>query len=127
MKRAAARPAGARVRGMLVTAEIALAMVLLAGAGLLISSFVRLRSVPTGFESQNVLTMSVTLSPDVYRTAQQLKTFHAEMLSRIAPLPGVVAVGAVNWLPFSGMRVGGDYYAGSPPGTTPCCSWPTPC
>lgn len=117
MKRAAARPAGARVRGMLVTAEIAMAMVLLAGAGLLIRSFVRLRSVPTGFESQNVLTMSVTLSPDVYRTAQQLKTFHAEMLSRIAPLPGVVAVGAINWLPFSGMRVGGDYYAGSPPGT----------
>jgi putative ABC transport system permease protein len=118
IKRSATRLSGANVRGALVIAEIALALVLLAGAGLLIRSFVRLRSVPTGFESQNVLSMAVTLSPDVYRTQQQLRAFHSELLSRIVPLPGVVAVGAVNWLPFGGNLIRGDAYAENRPDST---------
>jgi putative ABC transport system permease protein len=129
IKRGSTRLAGSRLRGALVVAEIALTLVLLTGAGLLIRSFVKLRSVPTGFESQNVLTMAVSLPDNTYKDRTQILGFHREMLARIAPLPGVTAAGAVNWLPFGGMLISGDFYPEGRPGakspfnvTKPCVS-----
>jgi putative ABC transport system permease protein len=103
-----------RLRSVLVTAEIALAVIVLTGAGLLIRSFVLLRSVPTGFESQKVLEMHVVFATDVYRTPQQLRDFHSALLAKIGRLPGIEAAGAANWLPFTNI-VSGDFYAEGQP------------
>jgi putative ABC transport system permease protein len=113
------RVAGARVRGALVIAEIAVAMVLLVGAGLLIRSFMRLRAVPTGFESQNVLAMTVNLPDDVYSEPAKIRTFHSELLSRIASLPSVAAAGAVNWLPFGALQISGTFHTAENPKESP--------
>jgi predicted permease len=79
-----------RTRGMLVVAEIALAVVLLTGAGLLVKSLLALHGADLGFQPSNVLVMKATGS----RTLQENNTFYRETMSRIAGLPGVVAVGA---------------------------------
>jgi putative ABC transport system permease protein len=115
IRRASARSGGGRVRGALVVVEIALAMVLLAGAGLLIRSFVRLRSVPTGFEAQSVLAMSVDLPSNAYSDTAKMRAFHDGMMERLASLPGVTAHAAVNWLPFGGMGIAGDFYTPDDP------------
>ncbi|HXB66692.1 MAG TPA: ABC transporter permease [Candidatus Acidoferrales bacterium] len=100
---------GEGLRGALVVLEIAMALVLLTGAGLMLKSFVRMRSVNPGFRAENVLTMTVDLPDSVYRTPNELKAFHALTLDKLASLPGVVAVGAVNWMPFAGALVTGDF------------------
>ncbi|MEX2264943.1 MAG: ABC transporter permease [Bryobacteraceae bacterium] len=79
-----------RTRGVLVVAEIALAVVLLSGAGLLIKSFIALHNVALGFRPEKVLVMRTTV-PAPLRVANQ---FFKDMLSQIATLPGVLAAGA---------------------------------
>src|SRR6266851_4624492 len=79
------------IRGVLTISEIALALVLLTGAGLMLKSFLRLRSVNPGFQAENVLTMTVELPDTVYSTAQQVKDFHTRILQRLSSLPGVIA------------------------------------
>lgn len=96
---------GGRLRQALPIAEIALSLVLLAGAGLLIKSFVRLRSVDPGFQAENVLAMSVDLSPSQYHTAVQCEDFLDRMLRRIVSIPGVSFVGAINWAPFGSLQL----------------------
>ncbi|HXW08108.1 MAG TPA: ABC transporter permease [Vicinamibacterales bacterium] len=98
-----------RFRAALVIGEIALALVLLTGAGLLAKSFLRLRAVDPGFRTENVVRLSIELPDSTYSTPGRLQTFHQEMLSRLASLPGVVAVGAVNWLPLGDMHLNGDF------------------
>jgi putative ABC transport system permease protein len=84
-----------RIRGVLVVAEIALAVVLLSGAGLLIKSFVALNQVALGFRPENVLVMRATVprlnTPD---EAQRANRFFKDVLSKTASLPGVLAAGA---------------------------------
>jgi putative ABC transport system permease protein len=107
---------GEGLRSLLVMLEIAMALVLLTGAGLMLKSFARMRSVNPGFRSENVLTMTVDLPDSVYRTPNELKAFHARTLDKLASLPGVLAVGAVNWMPFAGALVTGDFQIeGAPP------------
>ncbi|MCI0489536.1 MAG: ABC transporter permease [Blastocatellia bacterium] len=89
-------------RSALVVAEIALALVLLAGAGLLLRSFARLLDVAPGFDTKNLLTMSVSALGPNYEEDAQVLNFHREALRRIEALPGVEAVGLVSNLPFSG-------------------------
>jgi predicted permease len=84
-----------RMRGVLVVAEIALAVVLLSGAGLLIKSFVVLQNVPVGFRPENVLVMRATV-PAPLPVARQ---FFEDVLPQIAALPGVSAAGATMALP----------------------------
>jgi putative ABC transport system permease protein len=84
-----------RTRGVLVVSEIALAVVLLAGAGLLIKSLMALHDVDLGFQPSNVLVMKAT----GVRTSQENNTFFGEILSRVAALPGVVAIGATSTPP----------------------------
>ena len=89
--------------------EIALALVLLTGTGLMLKSFLRLRSVNPGYQAENVLTMSVELPETVYKTAEQVKDFHTRTLQRLSSLPGVIAAGAVNWSPLGGLLTKGDF------------------
>jgi len=99
-----------RLRQTLVVAEIALALVLLIGAGLLFRSFVRLRTAPLGFEPARTLVASVTLPEVSYPTTADARRFYERALGRAAALPGVEAAGLVNALPLasSGARIRGD-------------------
>jgi putative ABC transport system permease protein len=90
-----------RTRSVLVIAEVAVAVLLVIGAGLLIRSFVRLTGVDPGFRAENVLTLEVILPGSKYDSAQRTP-FFASVLERLRALPGVQAVGAVNNLPMSG-------------------------
>jgi putative ABC transport system permease protein len=109
---------GQGLRSVLVVAEIALSLILLIGAGLMIKSFVRLRSVNPGFNPGSVLVMTADL-PMTFansqvvtpQTPQQLNAYHQEVLANLRAIPGVMAAGAINWLPFDMPLVRGDYYA----------------
>lgn len=100
--RTGAGTGSARLRRGLVMAEIALAFVLLVGAGLLLHSFARLLQVDLGFNPNNVLKMSVSLPPTVYKDDAQKMVFIERALERIKALPGVEAVAAANVTPLSG-------------------------
>jgi predicted permease len=97
-----------RLRSLLVIAEVALALVLLAGAGLLINSFVRLHAVDPGFNPQNVLTMGVSRNWQ-YPERQRID-FIKEAVERLQALPGVKAAGAVSDLPFASPAAGVRFY-----------------
>jgi putative ABC transport system permease protein len=90
------------LRNLLVVTEIALALVLLVGAGLMMKSLFRLLSVDPGFDPDNLLTMRVSLPPTKYAEDAQLVAFHQELLPRIENLPGVKGVGTVSVLPLVG-------------------------
>ena len=91
-----------RWRGSLVAAEVALALLLLIGAGLMIRSFARLQRVDPGFDPQNVLTCDINLPESKYQSPQAAQ-FYERLLERVAALPGVSAAGAVEFLPMTGM------------------------
>jgi predicted permease len=95
-----------RLRGLLVVSELALSLMLLAGAGLLIRSFVRLQSVPPGFSTDHILSMQVVansaqsrLEVPVFR--KRLARFHQEIGDRISHLAGVKTAGLVSVLPLT--------------------------
>jgi putative ABC transport system permease protein len=91
-----------RMRNLLVIGEIAMALILLVGAGLALKSFYRLLLVDPGFDPANVLTMRLDLSPVAYPEGRQQRAFYEQVLSRIESLSGVQAAGAVHNLPMSG-------------------------
>ena len=92
-----------RLRSALVAAEIALALVLLLGAGLLMRSFISLIRVDLGFDPRHLLVVSVAFAPGEYTTAADRYRFYEQVLQRIASLPGVEAATASTGLPaFSG-------------------------
>jgi putative ABC transport system permease protein len=93
--RAQGGPTGRRLHHTLVIAEIALAVILLSGAGLLLRSFQRVRTTNRGFDSQNVLLLQVDL-PGTYDSVPKMTTYYTEAARRIGSLPGVVAVGAIS-------------------------------
>jgi len=86
------------LRGALVVAEVGLAMVLLAGGGLLIRSFVELSNVDAGYNPANVVTFQVALPADVYPPART-KQFAEELVARLQSLPGVESAAYANQLP----------------------------
>jgi putative ABC transport system permease protein len=89
------------VRGALVVTQVALAFVLLIGAGLLLTSFRRLLAVDPGFKAEQLLTGRVFALPARYPDAAALRSFTDRALARIRALPGVEAAGATSFLPFS--------------------------
>ncbi len=97
------------LRSVLVMAEVALALILLIGAGLLLRSFEKLRAVNVGFRPENVVAISVQLKGKPYESTAQAQRFDSEVLQRISHLNGVTAAGLVNWLPMSEALVQGDY------------------
>ena len=90
---------GGRLRGALVVTEIALAFVLLVGAGLMTRSLLRLLNSNPGFDPENVLTMSVTLPRERYAGTAEVNRFQRELLARVSSLPGVRAACVSNSLP----------------------------
>jgi putative ABC transport system permease protein len=91
-----------RLRSMLVAAEVALTLILLVGAGLLITSFVRLTSVNPGFDVNDVLVVPVDLPATRYREAHQRRAFYDRVIGGVAGVAGVSAAGAVSHLPLGG-------------------------
>ena len=100
------------LRSLLVMAEVALALILLIGAGLLVRSFEKLRAVNLGFRPDNVLAMSMQLNGTPYESAAQIQRFDNEILERISRVNGVTAAGLVNWLPMSDALIQGDFKLG---------------
>ncbi len=92
-----------RVRKLLVVSELALALVLLISAGLLIKSFSRLQSVPTGFNAEHVLTLRIQLSSPRYDDRAQRTAFFNDLVARLENQPGVQAAGGVAFLPLDGL------------------------
>jgi hypothetical protein len=86
-------------RGALVVGQVALAVVLLACAGLLVRSVLRLRGVDPGLDPRGVLTFRITLPYPEYGTVEAAVAFHQQFSERLAALPGVAAVGAADRLP----------------------------
>jgi putative ABC transport system permease protein len=103
-----------RLRNVLVVAEIALALVLLVGAGLMMRSFLQLHRVTPGFDPRGVLTFRVGFPPAVTEDKDVLRRFFRDLLPRLAALPGVESAGATSGLPgigaggFSGIQVEGE-------------------
>ena len=100
--RAAGERGGRRTRKLLATAELALALVLLAGSGLMLRSFVALANVDPGFDPHHILTARLNLPQAKYSTAAQQWNFLEQFLRRLSTLPGVQSVGATSVLPLSG-------------------------
>jgi predicted permease len=98
-----------RLRGLLTMAEVALAMVLLVGAGVTATSFALLGRVSPGFDPRGALTFWLSLPEGVYREPAQIGTFYRELEARLSALPGVVSAGAVMIPPVARTGFGGTF------------------
>ena len=96
---------GIRTRRALVVCEVALSVVLLAGAAVMLRSLRALQTVDVGFDGRSVLTMTVSLPVTRYQTPAQRTAFFDAALEKIRALPGVMAAGAIDDLPLSGGSV----------------------
>jgi predicted permease len=90
---------GSRLRSAMVVSEIALAVVLLIGAGLMMKSLLRLLQTNIGFQTENLLTMTVIAPPSKYTDVNQQINFNDQLRQRVQALPGVAGAGTVNILP----------------------------
>jgi putative ABC transport system permease protein len=93
---------GLKLRQLIVTVQVALAVVSVAGAALMIKSFRTLLAVPPGFNADNVLTMRVSVPSARYAGISRVQNFYSDLMNRVRALPGVTAAGAVNRLPLTG-------------------------
>src|SRR5262249_26885323 len=91
-----------RLRDALVVTEVALALTLLVGAGLLMRSFWKLQQTAPGFDPEHGLTASLTLPRAGYETGPKVAAFQQRLLERISALPGVQSVGLTSDLPWTG-------------------------
>ena len=105
---------GHRLRGALVMTEIALAVVLLVGAGLMMKSLLRLLQSDIGFKPQNVLTMTVVLPAAKYTEANKQVDLFDQLKERLQSLPGIAGVGTVDNLPLNGGNTTRFYVDGDP-------------
>jgi putative ABC transport system permease protein len=94
--------AGQRVRSALIVAEMALAVVLLVGAGLLIRSFIELTRVNPGFRAEQALAFRVAMDPATYADGEQIRQFVGELLERVNATAGVTSAGGTGVLPLRG-------------------------
>jgi len=97
---------GGRLRGTMVVAEVALAMVLLAGAGLLLRSFLRLESVDPGFQPGNLYTLTIRLASARYPQRSEQANFWDRVLERASSVPGIQDAAIANALPVNGRAIG---------------------
>jgi len=97
-----AGPGHHRLRGALVAAEIAMAMLLLVGAGLLLRSFSRMQDVPPGFQTDHLLVADIPVSQTAYAKPEQRYEFFDRLVERAKSLPGIRSAGAASFLPVSG-------------------------
>ena len=117
---AATGGSGKRLRGLLVTAEVAISLVLLIGAGLLINSFLRLRNVDPGFRTDNLLTMKIVLPEPKYEEMERRSVFYTELINRVQSLAGVRSAAVTSNLPLyrqgNSIGVGIEGQPDPPPG-----------
>ena len=110
-----------RIRQALVAGQVAVALVLVTGAGLLVQSFLRLRQVDPGFVPERLLTARVELSPVRYQANDVRRRFYENLLERLRSIPGVRSAAAARALPMTGRLEIGDWsfilegQASSPP------------
>jgi predicted permease len=100
---------GKRTRSILVAVEVALSLVLLIGAGLMIKSFIRLQQTHLGFNTENLLTMGLTLSEARYPEDQQQVAFFQRTLEQVRALPGIQSAGVTTGLPLTLSLSGSDF------------------
>ena len=103
-----------RLRSAMVVTEIALAVVLLVGAGLMMKSLFRLLQTNIGFNPENVMTMTVVLPPSKYTDPNQQIAFNDQLRERVQSLPGVSGAGTVNILPLNSGNTTRFYVDGDP-------------
>ena len=103
-----------RLRSVFVATQIALAVVLLVGAGLMMKSLLRLLDSNVGFDPENVLTMTLALPMPKYSELDKQVNFYDQLNTRVASLPGVVGAGTVNILPLQGGNTTRFYVDGDP-------------
>ncbi len=122
-RRIVARLGGLPVRDLFVVSEVALASVLLVGAGLMARSFDSLRRVDPGFDPGGLLTLRMQIPPAKYSDALRRVRFFQAVEARVGMLPGVRAAGVVSFLPFSGSTARSTFsvvgQAPPPPGQAP--------
>jgi putative ABC transport system permease protein len=106
-------------RGLLVSAEVALSLMLLVGAGLMIKSFAHLQDVDPGFEPERVLTADISLPRAKYPDGQKIAAFHDQALARLASLPGVAAAGLSSSLPLGGTNADTSFFIDGQPTLEP--------
>lgn len=94
-----------RTQSALVVAEVALALMLLVGAGLLVRSFVALNSVQLGFQPENVLAARLRLTPSRYPNPTAQREFFSRLTGRLADRPGISSISIARTLPLSGARM----------------------
>ena len=99
-----------RLRALLVITEVALSMVLLAGAGLLARSFLNQIGVSRGFRTDHILTMRMFFAPARYHDERRRALFLDEILNRVRALPGVESASSVNLLPMTGIVSGSGFW-----------------
>jgi predicted permease len=104
-----------RTRAALVVAEMALAVVLLIGSGLLIRSFIELTRVDPGFEPSGAVSVRLSLQGELYQNGDQIRARVAELEERLRGLQGVTAVASASALPFSGGALWDFVVEGAPP------------
>jgi putative ABC transport system permease protein len=113
-------------RSALVAFEVGLALVVLVGAGLMMKSFLTLRTAEPGFDQENILTMRVSLPASDYSSGRAQWRFFEDAIQRIESIPGVVGATAAWNLPMSGYNWGISYYVEDteppPPGQYPVAS-----
>jgi predicted permease len=97
------------LRNLLVVAEVALAMLLLTGAGLLLRSFIRLQAVPTGFQPEQLMAMTINLPRSTYANHQQRLAFTERLMSRLTALPALQSVAFSSSLPLDTGLQGTDF------------------
>jgi len=120
-----------RLRNVLVAAEVALALVVLTGAGLMIRSMTRLLSVDPGLNARNVLAMEMSVPQEIiYMGPPDLPRYCQDLDDHIGAVPGVVSVSAVGHLPFQGSAGRGFEIEGrapAEPGNTPGSNYTVAC
>jgi len=102
--------AARRLRSALVVAEIALALLVLIGAGLLMRSFSRLRHIDPGFQPRGLLTLRIPMGGGRNNAIDRRVAFFGQVTDRVAALPGVRSVGAVSELPLAGLGLGSMFW-----------------
>jgi putative ABC transport system permease protein len=108
-----------RVRSLLVVSEVALALVLLIGAGLMIRSIMRLRDVAPGLDPRNVITMQIPLSSSVASEPAKIRTFYRQLLERVHDVPGVHSAAINSNMPLTGEDSEAPFWVGGGPRPAP--------
>jgi putative ABC transport system permease protein len=116
-----------RLRSLLVSSEFAFAVILLAGAGLMIRTFIAVQNIDPGFDPHNVLTMMVRILGTEQTAAGHTGPFYQQVLQKVSAIPGVQSASAINHLPLAGDQWGFPFHVeGQPverPGESPVATF----